>query len=152
PLSARVSSLIAARLGVAAVDTATSFRDLGLDSAAAVELAGKLGALLGRRLPSTLLFEYPSVDAVVAFLEGARPRAARVRTAGDAREPIALVGVGCRFPGGVYGPDALWRLLEGEVDAVGEVPPSRWEAARWFDPDPDAAGKAYSKWGGFIDG
>jgi acyl transferase domain-containing protein/acyl carrier protein len=150
PLSARVGALIAARLGVAAVDTATSFRDLGLDSAAAVELARRLGALLGRRLPSTLLFEYPTVDEVIGFLEGARSRPARVRTAGDAREPIALIGIGCRFPGGVDGPAALWRLLEREVDAVGEAPSSRWDAARWFDPDPEAAGKTYSKWAGFL--
>ncbi|MEP7048695.1 MAG: SDR family NAD(P)-dependent oxidoreductase [Pseudomonadota bacterium] len=66
-------------------------------------------------------------------------------------EPIAVVGVGCRLPGGVSTPEAYWELLANGVDAVTEVPKQRWDADAVFDPDPDAEGKSYTRWGGFID-
>ena len=65
-------------------------------------------------------------------------------------EPVAVVGLGCRFPGGADGPDAYWELLLNGVDAVTEVPKDRWDAEACFDPDPDVVGKSYTKWGGFI--
>ena len=66
-------------------------------------------------------------------------------------EPIAVVGIGCRFPGGASGPDAFWqRLLEG-IDAVTEVPKDRWDIDRFYDPDPDTSGKMYSRHGAFIE-
>ncbi|MGK4001428.1 SDR family NAD(P)-dependent oxidoreductase [Sorangium sp. So ce1036] len=67
------------------------------------------------------------------------------------REPIAIVAMACRFPGGVDSPEELWALLDEERDAITEVPPSRWDLERFYDPDPDAAGKTYSRWGGFVD-
>ncbi|WP_434043624.1 SDR family NAD(P)-dependent oxidoreductase [Sorangium cellulosum] len=66
------------------------------------------------------------------------------------REPIAIVAMACRFPGGVDSPEKLWALLDEERDAITEVPPSRWDLERFYDPDPDAAGKTYSRWGGFV--
>ncbi|WP_438024961.1 SDR family NAD(P)-dependent oxidoreductase [Sorangium sp. So ce233] len=66
------------------------------------------------------------------------------------REPIAIVAMACRFPGGVDSPEKLWALLDEERDAITEVPPSRWDLERFYDPDPDAAGKIYSRWGGFV--
>jgi acyl transferase domain-containing protein/SAM-dependent methyltransferase/acyl carrier protein/aryl carrier-like protein len=66
-------------------------------------------------------------------------------------EPIAVVGLGCRFPG-ADGPEAFWRLLCDGVDAIREVPPERWDLAAWYDPDPDAPGKTYSRHGGFLEG
>jgi len=68
------------------------------------------------------------------------------------RESLAVVGIGCRLPGGVDGPDAFWRLLSDGVDAVTEVPADRWDAAAVYDPDPEAPGKAYTRWGGFLEG
>lgn len=65
-------------------------------------------------------------------------------------EPIAVVGIGCRFPG-AEDQDELWRNLMEGVDAVTEVPSSRWDVFEYFDPDPNAPGKSYTKWGGFID-
>ncbi|WP_437606620.1 SDR family NAD(P)-dependent oxidoreductase [Sorangium sp. So ce834] len=65
-------------------------------------------------------------------------------------EPIAIVGMGCRLPGGVETPEDFWRLLEQRVDAVGPIPPDRWDAAAYYDPDPDAAGKMYVREGGFL--
>ena len=66
-------------------------------------------------------------------------------------EPIAIVGIGCRFPGGVHDPAGLWALLMSGVDAITEVPADRWDAGDLYDPDPLAAGKASSRWGGFLD-
>ena len=79
-------------------------------------------------------------------LEAKLAAAERVRS-----EPIAVVGIGCRFPGGVSSPEAYWELLANGVDAVTEVPKQRWDADAVFDPDPDAEGKSYTRWGGFID-
>jgi acyl transferase domain-containing protein/acyl carrier protein len=66
------------------------------------------------------------------------------------REPLAVVGVGCRFPGGADSAEAYWRLLCDEVDATGEVPASRWNAARYHDPNPGKMGKVATRRGGFL--
>jgi len=65
-------------------------------------------------------------------------------------EPIAVVGIGCRYPGGVKDADSFWQLLENGRDAVGEVPDSRWNMDEWFHEDEEVAGKMYSRWGGFL--
>ena len=65
-------------------------------------------------------------------------------------EPIAIVGMGCRFPGGVIDPDSFWQLLQGGVDAVTEVPPERWDVDAYYDPDPDRPGKMYTRHGSFL--
>ena len=67
-------------------------------------------------------------------------------------EPIAIVGMGCRFPGGATSPDAFWRLLHDGVDAITEVPRDRWDIDAYYDPDPDAVGKMTSRYGGFVGG
>ena len=67
------------------------------------------------------------------------------------REPIAIIGMGCRFPGGAGTPDAFWRLLASGTDAVTEVPRSRWDLDALYDADPDAPGKMYTRGGGFLD-
>ena len=65
-------------------------------------------------------------------------------------EPVAVVGIGCRFPGNVTGPESLWRLLLDGEDAIGEVPADRWDADAFYDPDPAAPGRMTTKWGGFV--
>ncbi|WP_169332580.1 type I polyketide synthase, partial [Nocardia exalbida] len=72
--------------------------------------------------------------------------------ADDYADAIAIIGMGCRYPGGVRGPGDLWHLLTTETDAVTEVPAQRWDVNAVFDPDPDAEGKTYTRWGGFVDG
>jgi phthiocerol/phenolphthiocerol synthesis type-I polyketide synthase D len=67
-----------------------------------------------------------------------------------AAEPVAVVGIGCRFPGGVVGPEAYWTFLANGVDAIGEIPPDRWNADEFYDPDTFAPGRMSSKWGGFL--
>jgi acyl transferase domain-containing protein len=77
---------------------------------------------------------------------------ARLRAVEEAaREPIAIVGIGCRFPGGADSPEAYWSLLADGVDAVTVVPPDRWDVDAWYDPDPDAAGAISSRYGAFLD-
>ncbi len=73
-------------------------------------------------------------------------------TASDMPEPIAVVGIGCRFPGQANDPDAFWRLLEGGVDAVTEMPGDRWNVDAFYHPDDSRPGKTYSRWGGFVAG
>jgi acyl transferase domain-containing protein/aryl carrier-like protein len=68
------------------------------------------------------------------------------------REPIAIVGIGCRFPGRASDPELFWRLLEAGVDAITEIPSDRWNLRAFYDPDPSKPGKTYSRWGGFVDG
>ncbi len=71
---------------------------------------------------------------------------------GGCGDPIAVIGIGCRFPGGADGPASFWRLLAEGRDAIGPVPPERWPQAEWFDPDPRAPGKTHIRLGGFLDG
>src|SRR3954469_25689017 len=73
------------------------------------------------------------------------------RKAPPPQEPIAVVGMGCRFPGGANDPASFWRLLRDGRDAVSEVPRDRWDIDRLFDPDPDAPGKVSTRWGAFLE-
>jgi acyl transferase domain-containing protein/NADPH:quinone reductase-like Zn-dependent oxidoreductase/acyl carrier protein len=67
-------------------------------------------------------------------------------------EPIAITGIGCRFPGGADGPEAYWKLLREGIDAITEIPADRWNIPTFYDPEPGRPGKTNSRWGGFIDG
>src|SRR5688572_9648626 len=65
-------------------------------------------------------------------------------------EPVAIVGMGCRFPGGAVGPDAYWQLLVNGIDAIGTVPPDRWDVDAYYDPDPAKPENMYTRGGGFL--
>ncbi|MFB4309385.1 beta-ketoacyl synthase N-terminal-like domain-containing protein [Actinomadura sp. GTD37] len=107
-----------------------TFAELGMDSALAVELRQRLEAALGRRLPATLAFDHPTVELLAAHLAGERgaaPAAAEEEAGG--REAVAIIGIGCRLPGGADGPDAYWRLLRAGRDAVGPAPEDRFPGA-----------------------
>jgi len=67
-------------------------------------------------------------------------------------DPIAVIGIGCRFPGGANDPDSFWRLLIEGRDTIVEVPPDRWDIDALYDPDPGSTGKMNTRWGGFLDG
>ncbi|NUP48905.1 MAG: SDR family NAD(P)-dependent oxidoreductase, partial [Catenulispora sp.] len=125
-----------------AVEAERAFRELGIDSVTAVELRNRLNAATGLRLPSTLVFDYPSAASVADFLRAeligtGTGTASAYATGGIAAadDPIAIVAMGCKIPGGVGGPEQFWELLANGVDAVGEFPTDRgWdvmEEAYW---------------------
>nr|WP_083737807.1 type I polyketide synthase [Amycolatopsis keratiniphila] len=138
------------------VDTTRAFREIGFDSLTVVEMRNRLAAATGLRLPSTVLFDHPTVTELAGYLRGelvgvGRAAAPVAVSRGPADEPIAIIGMGCRFPGGVTTPDELWELLVAERDVVGDLPDDRgWDVAGLYDPDPDAQGKSYVREGGFL--
>ncbi|MCK2240553.1 MULTISPECIES: type I polyketide synthase [unclassified Crossiella] len=136
-----------------AVAPERSFKDLGFASLTAVELRDQLNQATGRTLPATLLFDYPTPLALAAYLDGGHREivAAPVRVTAD--EPIAIVAMGCRYPGGVASPADLWRLVRDGVDAISPFPDDRgWDLDRLYHPDPAQAGYSYAREGGFLAG
>ncbi|MDL4817263.1 type I polyketide synthase [Actinomadura opuntiae] len=139
----------------ASVQLNRSFREAGVDSLIAVELRNRLAEETGVRLPATLVFDYPSPADVAAFLRtellGEQPVTSEAAApAAVSDDPLAIVGMSCRFPGGVRSPEDLWRLLERGGDAISEFPADRGWDHDLFDPDPAVVGKSYVREGGFL--
>ncbi|MET9489763.1 SDR family NAD(P)-dependent oxidoreductase [Nocardia sp. NPDC006630] len=152
-----VRGQVAAVLGhdsAVAIDAGRNFRDLGFDSLTAVEARNRLNTVTGLRLPASLVFDYPTPDAVTAYILtqltdtdiSAATESASVVSSSD---PVAIVGVGCRFPGGVSSAEELWQLVIDGRDVISGFPADRgWDGV--FDPAPGVAGKSYANEGGFL--
>ncbi|GAA0952507.1 SDR family NAD(P)-dependent oxidoreductase [Actinocorallia libanotica] len=149
-----VSRTVADVLGLASareVRPDRPFRELGVDSLLAVRLRDRLGKTVGRRLPSTLVFDHPTPRALAEFLDDAAGPDAAARTEAPADEPIAIVAMSCRYPGGADTPERLWELLAEGRSAVGPFPEDRgWDLDALFHDDPDHPGTSYTRSGGFL--
>ncbi|WP_413789716.1 SDR family NAD(P)-dependent oxidoreductase, partial [Kitasatospora indigofera] len=134
------------------IDPALTFKDLGFDSVTGLELRNRLAGALDRQLPSGLVFDHPTPAELIDWLRtglGDRPDPASPAAHDD---PVVIVGMGCRFPGGVASPDDLWRLVTEGVDAIGDFPDDRgWDLGGLYDPDLRGAGTTYTTRGGFLE-
>ena len=123
------------------IDFDASMHDLGLGSSDVVVLSGELSELLDRPVSPVEFWQQPTINALARFLSGSEPEAAaEVMVSGDRGsmdEPIAVIGLGCRFPGDIGGPESLWQFLCDGRSSVGEVPPDRWSP---FDGGSDNPG------------
>ncbi|MFY1627604.1 SDR family NAD(P)-dependent oxidoreductase [Micromonospora sp. WMMD735] len=157
-----VHTHVAAVLGLAgpeAVEADRTFQSLGFDSLTAVELRNALSTVAGVRLPATLIFDYPTPVAIAGFLYGELsgaldvPQERRSTTTAFGDEPVAIVGMACRYPGGVSSPEDLWRLVADGVDAIDGFPTDRgWDLARLYDPTGTRPDTSYADQGGFLPG
>ena len=139
------------------IDPRRTFKELGFDSPATVELRNRLVAATGLRLGASLVFDHPTpaqlAETVLAKATGRSEvgRAARNRSSALVDEPIAIIGIGCRYPGGVRSAEDLWRLVAAGEDAIGEFPTDRgWELDRLVDPEGRRPGTSQVRHGGFI--
>ena len=163
------AAAIMVHLSAEDVEPDRAFKELGLDSLGAVALSGLLAEATGLQLPPTLIFDHPTPAAVASVLrsllagaegaptfpdspaEHARAGAPAPRAPARTDEPIAIVGMSCRYPGGVRSPEDLWRLVAEERDAIGEFPGDRgWDLEGLYHPDPDHPGTCYARHGGFV--
>ncbi|WP_175671510.1 non-ribosomal peptide synthetase/type I polyketide synthase [Burkholderia ambifaria] len=171
-LADRIDRAVAQVLGfgAATLDRDLGFFEMGMDSLMALDVRTQLEKVLGIPLSVALLFDHPTVNALADFLaEQSSPtapdastapaQAAPSRAAAPAvapretgtPEPIAIVGMSCRFPGAAHDLDAYWRLLNDGVDAISEVPRERWDVDAYYDPDPEAPGRMVCRFGGFLE-
>ena len=147
------------RVDASEIREEAGFFDLGMDSLMAVELRRRIEQGVGEEIPITLVMDHPRLSDVADYLLGdvlglnEQPAAKSTPTVVTTRtdEPIAIVAVSCRFPG-APNPEAFWDVLSGGVDAIREVPEDRFDIDEFYDPDPETAGKTYTRFGGFLDG
>ena len=153
-----VRSEVAAVLGHSSgkeVDSTRAFQEMGFDSLAAVELRNRLGALCGIRLATTVVFDYPNAAALASHLlveaSASGIATSTVLKAQASDEPIAIVGMACRYPGGVSSPEELWAMVREGRDGITEFPTDRgWDTDRLYDPDPENPRTSYVREGGFL--
>ncbi|MFI6004238.1 beta-ketoacyl synthase N-terminal-like domain-containing protein, partial [Streptomyces sp. NPDC051366] len=154
------SSVVLGHTADDGIDPTLSFKDIGFDSVTAVDLRNRLNAATGLRLAASLLYDYPSprrlAERLAVLLSGpgsepgpeSRPPAPG---APEEDDPVVIVSMACRFPGGVASPEDLWSLVRDERDAVSPFPGNRgWHLDSLFDSEPGRAGSAYTREGGFL--
>ncbi|MFD9802619.1 type I polyketide synthase, partial [Streptomyces sp. NPDC059071] len=137
----------------AEIEPRRTFKELGIDSATVVELRNRLVAATGRKLPTTVVYDHPSPAQLASLLADARGDEAAPEAGPDQDDPIVIVGIGCRFPGGVDSPEALWRVVAEQRDMISGFPTDRgWDLDGLYHPDPAHVGTTYVRNGGFLEG
>ncbi|SFS65519.1 type I polyketide synthase [Saccharopolyspora flava] len=153
-----VRAEVAQALGLDALSAAaarSAFRELGLTSVSAVALRNRLTAVTGLDLPAPVAFDHPTPDALARHLRaellGERtPAPALAAPRQDPGEPIAIIGMGCRFPGDVRSPEQLWQLVADGDDVLSPFPADRgWNLAKLFG-EPGDPGTSATRHGGFL--
>ncbi|ONI89646.1 hypothetical protein ALI144C_04735, partial [Actinosynnema sp. ALI-1.44] len=134
-----------------------AFGECGFDSLMSLELRNRLAAVVGVRLPATVVFDYPSPEVLAGWLveelTGGVVEVGQPVVGSVVDEPVAIVGMACRYPGGVTSPQDLWELLTEGRDAISSFPDNRgWDLEALYDADPDHVGTTYTRFGGFLDG
>jgi phthiocerol/phenolphthiocerol synthesis type-I polyketide synthase B len=136
------------------IDLDASFNDLGVGSRDSVVLSGELSELLGRPVSPVEFWQHPTINGLARLLTGSEPRPDEEAVVSVDRaamdEPIAVIGVGCRFPGGIDGPDSFWQFLADGRSAVTEVSPDRWAPFENTSPEASAVLSRTTRWGSFL--
>ncbi|MFM7717546.1 MAG: beta-ketoacyl synthase N-terminal-like domain-containing protein, partial [Microcystis sp.] len=147
------------------------FFDLGMDSLTSTELRNLLQTDFNCSLPSTITFRFPNVEALANYLQQEvldncqpvftpqikaeisqkQPEKCSVEKSQFDDDPVVIVGMACRFPGGAKNLQSFWELLEQGKDAITEIPQDRWDQETWYDPNPDVPGKIYAPYGAFLE-
>nr|WP_189135947.1 type I polyketide synthase [Wenjunlia tyrosinilytica] len=157
-LRTEIATVLGHGSGAPAADPHRAFRDLGFDSLTALELRNALERRTGLHLAPTLAFDHPTPSALAEHLTdellGTADRAeSDAATAVAVGEPIAIIGMGCRLPGGANTPEQLWELLAAGHDGLVDFPGDRgWDTGALYHPDPDHEGTSYTRTGGFLTG
>ncbi|SFO55695.1 type I polyketide synthase [Amycolatopsis rubida] len=141
--------------GAHEIESSAQFSSLGFDSLTAIELRNGLTAATGQRLPATLIFDYPTPASLAAHLlaelAGTAVEISAVSAKDNSDEPIAIVGMACRLPGGVSSPEQLWELVAEGREAIGDFPADRgWDLDGLLDPTGRRPGTTYVARGGFV--
>lgn len=135
------------------IDIQEPFARYGLDSLQAVNLAADLEDWLECKLSPTLVYDYPNIETLSRYLAVHSESTDLIETIQTVRktgnETIAVIGLGCRFPG-AENPQQFWQLLRHGEDAIAEVPGDRWDVEAFYHPAPGTPGKMNTRWGGFI--
>ncbi|MFE7454937.1 type I polyketide synthase, partial [Streptomyces griseus] len=143
-----------------ALPATRSFKDLGFDSLASVELRNRLNSRTGLRLPATLVFDHPNSESLARYLRGelygAETSGAALAQAQPGsgvveNDPVVIVSMSCRFPGESNSPETLWQLIEGSGDTVSHMPRDRgWDLDELYDPHTDRPGTFSTAAGSFL--